>query len=185
MRLSARDRKTLSVGLVLAAVIVLWVFVADPGIRRWQALNDEIAKKESELAKYERAGTLAQQAERLRERVGRAVTSYSRPEGYREQTPRLISQLEGFAAYKALNVTRWEPVAIRSNPEAQYAQCSLALSFDCTTKELAEFLYELRRAEPALLVESLKVSQAPGAGGRLSVNMVVASFAMVEEEGAG
>jgi hypothetical protein len=185
MRVSERDRKTLTIGGSVAVVIVAWVLVGDPLVRRWEGLGDEIRKKEADLAGFERARTLGEEAQELQTRLGREVTSYARSDGYREQMPRLISQLDGLSAYRALNVTRLEPVAIRENPDQNYAECSLGLSFDCSTRELAEFLYEAQRAEPALLVETLKISQASGAGGRLSVNLIIASFAMVEPGGAG
>jgi len=182
MRLGVRERRAVAIGGVLAGLIVAYAGLA-PLYDRWVRAGEQMAAAQKKLGRVEEAQKLARRADELRETAGRAVTSYAWRGRLTEHVPRTIAQIEDFATYSQLSVTRLEPLPIEDHE--RYAKVSLALSFDCALPALSQFLYDLERAQPVLAVETMQVSASRLGLGRLEVNMRVSSLAMVEEAGAG
>ncbi|MFQ6131555.1 MAG: type II secretion system protein GspM [Armatimonadota bacterium] len=182
MRITGRDRRVLAVGGVAAALILVYAGVA-PLYDRWATAGDDIADAQRQLDEVTKAQEFAQRAEEMKEIAGRSVSSYSSWERLGEHVPRTISQIENFATYGQLSVTRLEPLPIEDHDH--YAKVGLSLSFDCDLATLSQFLYDLERAQPVLAVESMQASTSRLGAGLLEVHMRVSSLAMVEEGGAG
>ncbi len=183
MKLSPRDRRIAIIGAAIVGLILVYYFGIDTASGRWSQLNQQIAEQEKLLQALAGGRLVRGQAEALRERIGRQVTSYVAREDFAEQIPRMITQLTNFDTYPADAVSRLEPMPIQTN-EA-HAKCSLSLSFECELSRLVQFLYDLQRAQPLLVVENVRVSTNDREPSLLRVRMALSSFAMLEEEGAG
>lgn len=182
MRIGQRERRVLAIGGAVAALILVYAGLA-PLYDRWAAAGEQLASLEAKREEIKQAQEFAERADELREAAGRAVTSYASWEHVGEHMPRTIAQIEDFATYGQLSVTRLEPLPLEEHEH--YAKVSLALSFDCELPALSQFLYDLERARPALAIESIQTSASRLGPGRLEVHMNVSSLAMVEEGGAG
>jgi type II secretory pathway component PulM len=181
MRLSARDQRIAIIGAVAVGLILVYSFGIEPAASKWTRLSKDIAAQRKLLDTAGAGHSTQRRAHDLRERMSRDVTSYVAAEDFNAHMPRMITQLTDFDTYP--DVRRLDPMPVQATET--HAKCSLSLSFDCGLSQLVEFLYDLQRAQPLLVVENLRVTTAEKDSSLLRVRLVVSSFAMLEQEGAG
>ena len=181
MNLSPRDRRIAMIGGIAVVAILVYYFAIDPAVGKWSQLNKDIAKQEKLLDDVAQGRRVRGQAADLRERIGREVTSYAAAEEFDAHMPRMITQLTERETYPGVTRLDTMPLEVLET----HAKCSLSLSFECGLDQLTQFLYDLQRAEPLLVVDNLRITTNEKAPSLLRVRMAVCSFAMLEEEGAG
>ncbi|MFQ5809145.1 MAG: type II secretion system protein GspM [Armatimonadota bacterium] len=181
MKLSDRDKRIATIGAAAVVVILLYYFGIEPATRKWRQLSKDIAKQEKLLGQVGDERSVRRRAQDLQERMRQEVTSYVAVEDFDAHMPRMITQLQDFPTYPP--VKRLDPMPTQVTET--HAKCALSLSFDCGLEQLVAFLYDLQRAQPLLIVDSLRVTINETDPSQLRVRMAVCSFAMLEQEGAG
>ncbi|MGD8238546.1 MAG: GspMb/PilO family protein [Armatimonadota bacterium] len=181
MKLSERDKRIAVIGAAAVLAILLYYFGIDPAVTKWGRLNKEIAQQEKLLGQVGDERSVRLRAQDLRERMSQDVTSYVAVEDFDAHMPRMITQLQNLETYPP--VKRLDPMPTQVTET--HAKCALSLTFDCGLEQLVAFLYDLQRAQPLVIVDSLRVTTDERNPSQLRVRMAVCSFAMLEEEGAG
>jgi hypothetical protein len=181
VKLSPRDRRIAMFGALAAAVILAYYFGLDPAIAKWTDASKRITERERVIEDARSGNSVRARAAALRERMDFEVTKYVTVEDFDAHMPAMITQLTDFDTYPGVTRLDTMPTQVTGT----HAKCSLSLSFECGLDQLVEFLYDLQRARPLLVVNDLRVTATDKDSSLLRIRMTVCSFAMLEEEGTG
>jgi len=174
LTLSTRDLRTIIVGALVAASILVYALVAAPLKDRWQSASERLTKARQQEQLLRRIAEQTEARRKQKRDLGRQFTTVANLQNAAQQAPRIIAQLEDLDSFRNIGVERYDPVP--SHEQEQYAACSVMVMFRCDLKQLQAVLYDLQEAEPRLNVERLLVVQERKGRGRLRVQMLVTSY---------
>lgn len=155
-KLSKRDKKVLTIGGVLAAGIVLLMYVVFPFFEAQQSSADALRNKERMLQKaiqtVQRKDVYKAQVEEL----NLAFNQYRRNLLDSPTTSEAAIQLEQIvreiANQNGVRITRTSPIQDRKI-EDRYARITVQLNMEANTTQLTNFLYALSTHPKFLLVD--------------------------------
>lgn len=181
MNLSARDRRTVVVGGILLAVILIIKFTLMPWLDHWGDLRVRIARSHATLQANERKSKhLTSLEQRLVRSYGKAVT---RPLDDVEETRRRFNRVV-YDVLKAggFKMQRTQPQAARSiRTQVQgVTLLSMRVVGTCQLQQLAKCLAQVRQAEHLIIIDRVDAVSNPKKPTELTVTMVLATLA--EEE---
>lgn len=153
MKLTDRDRKTVTLGAIGAALILGWLVVFNPLLTRWEKANQAIEEAQQQIQQQHDNQTNRQRAAAALDELERLAWVHEEDGTLREQTALLIETLESTPAYRRLNVDRLQAHAPHRDPPLTRARVNFRFRGHQT--ELQQLLQELDAARPQLVVESL------------------------------
>ena len=83
----------------------------------------------------------------------------------KQETARLLAQVEGLPAYASLSVRRLEGLPLRD--DGTHYRSAVSLQFNCTLPYLHAFMQALEGARPALRVDRLTMSTSEDDPGKI------------------
>jgi len=166
---------------VLVAAGFFFAMVGWPTVSRWWQLSHLIAQREEE-------------AELLRTKVANYRLLYKDYQKYAslfgprlgagaaaEETPRLLSRIEGLAGASKVELVSIQPLAVQEGEEG-WLRFPVQVSLRCDLKGLTELLLRLRNTVPLTDVERLTIRADPRQPSQLNVQMLVVSYGLLKEE---
>ena len=175
--ISERDRRTLKMGGIGVAGILIFMVVISPLMDQWNAETAKIEKDQATLKSVSQglsdAVTARQKLEDLQQlaRVNMDVASVS------QQTAQMLHQVEGLPTFHNLQVGRIEGTPLRS--EDRFYRSSVSLQFSGSLGNLHRFLQDVEKQKPVLRVERLSLTTNAKDPSRLEGQMVISGYAVV------
>ena len=182
MTITERDRRTLIVGGIILAVMLVTYFGVIPFAGSWAEARQLIAAARAELTLHEHR-TISQSVRhaRLAEHFGRGVDAPL--PSLDEARLSLVNDVE--AALKAANVEIENVAPQPGRPLRDAGHITrLAVSVDttCDLADLARALARLEAAERLILVERINASAVENRPGRVSASLTLATLARTPEQ---
>jgi hypothetical protein len=179
-RLSPSDRRALRFGGIgVGAVLVIMVIVF-PLMDLWNRGAERLKKANDAIATISQDVSDAAEVQLTLEKLKNEAWVLPGEADLKQQTARLLAQVEGLPAYQTLNVTRLEGLPLRN--EDLYYRGAVSLQFTGPVPSVHAFVSELERAAPALRVERLSLNQAENNREMVQGQMVIYGCAILLEK---
>ncbi len=179
--LSERDQRTLKLGGMGVAAIIVFMVVISPLMDQWKAADAAIARTKSKLSDLqtglEDASTANQKLKELqaRARIHPDLVSLN------QQTAQMLRQVETLPGYHDIQVQRLEGMPLRE--EDRFYRSGVSLQFAGSLGNVQRFMHSVDQASPALKVDRVTINANPKEPGRIDGQMVITGYAVVLKKG--
>jgi hypothetical protein len=179
-RLSPSDRRALRVGGIGVGAIVVVMVIVFPLMDLWNKGAERLNRANSAIANISRDVSDAAEVQLTLEKLKREAWVLPVEADLKQQTARLLAQVEGLPAYQMLNVSRLEGLPLRN--EDLYYRGAVSLQFTGPLPSVHAFVSELEKAEPSLRIERLSINQAENNRELVQGQMVIYGCAVLLEK---
>jgi hypothetical protein len=178
--LSTRDRKALTLGLTLLAVLVAARFVLLPTLSAWRH-NRAIAK--AAAAGFEeleaQKARLDHQQRRLGDMFGDAIAQPLEP--LELVQVRFVKRVEQALSQSGVGIAAMSPQPVQPLRELQgVSVVRMRVEATCRFENLAKCLTQLPNAQQLILVDQLSAQGVEGKPGELKLSLVLSTLALSE-----
>lgn len=178
-RLSARDRRALTVAASVAALLLVVRLLIFPALDAAEAARAEIPIQEETLAKYQRAlsgaGKEAEYEKAVAARLQQAETGLLQATGeslaYAE-VDRLVKQV---ATAQGIEIRSSEMQRVARSVQG-YREVAVGVQFNCSVEQLVNLLNALQASPKVISVSRLSVQPAGGAQKQLQISLTASGW---------
>ena len=179
-RLSPSDRRALRFGGIGVGAVLVMMLVVFPLMDLWNRGAERLNKANTAISNMSRDVTDAAEVQLTLEKLKTEAWVLPAEPDLKQQTARLLAQVEGLPAYQTLNVTRLEGLPLRN--EDLYYRGAVSLQFIGPMTSVHSFVSELEQAAPALRIERLSLNQAENNRELVQGQMVIYGCAVLLEK---
>ena len=179
-RLSPSDRRALRFGGIGVGAILVIMVVLFPLMDVWNRGKKRLDDANLKISNINRDVSDAAEVQLTVEKLKREAWVLPGEADLKQQTARLLAQVEGLPAYQTLNVTRLEGLPLRN--EDLYYRGAVSLQFTGALPSVHAFVSELEGAEPSLRIERLSINQAENNRELVQGQMVIYGCAVLLEK---
>lgn len=177
--LSERDQRTLRMGGIAAAAIVVLSVAVLPLQRKWNSVNDELKSTQRRIQEIQTSVVESAGALQTLANLQQVATVYPDSSQLNQQTALMLQQIEQLPGYRRLVIHRQEGLPLRD--EKQFQRSGVALQFSGALGDLHQFLAQVGQSAPTLRVERLTLAANPQNPARVAGRIEIAAFAVVRQ----
>lgn len=159
MRLGRRERKVVTVGVVLAAIFMLYFLVAEPLVQRQRRVRNEITAKSLLLGKYHsvlsRRRALEGESDKLKSRLANLESKLLQSDKPPLAAAELQKILKSAAAKAKVNISSeriLEPVV-----RGHYIEIPVEIKVRCSVTRFASLLFAIENSAKHLSIRELNI----------------------------
>ena len=179
-RLSPSDRRALRFGGIGVGAILVIMVVVFPLMDLWNKGAERLNKANQSISNISKDVSDAAEVQLTLDKLKKEAWVLPGEPDLKQQTARLLAQVEGLPAYQTLNVTRLEGLPLRN--EDLYYRGAVSLQFTGPLPSVHAFVSELEKAEPMLRIERLSLNQAENNRELVQGQMVIYGCAVLLEK---
>jgi hypothetical protein len=179
-RLSPSDRRALRFGGIGVGAILVIMIVVFPLMDVWNKGKKRLDDANLKISNINQNVNDAAEVQLTLEKLKKEAWVLPGEPDLKQQTARLLAQVEGLPAYQTLNITRLEGLPLRN--EDLYYRGAVSLQFTGPLPSVHAFVSELEKVEPALRIERLSLNQAENNRELVQGQMVIYGCAVLLEK---
>lgn len=149
-RLSKRERLLAALTVSVAALLALFIFIADPVYKKWLDLGGDVESANAKLLKNLK---LLANKEYLEKEYNQYRQYIQKGAGEEEEVSSILKEIEATAAGSSVDVTSIKPKGTKSFKE--YKKFTVEVTGEAKLSGFLKFIYDLEGSKKLLKVERL------------------------------
>ncbi len=169
--LSKREKNVLLIGATIVLVIILFNFVIDPLILRFQGLSQRLTANEIRLRKNLK---ILSNKKNIQAEYDKYVDFMKQKTSDEQEMSSLLSNVEKVAQELNIRITDMKPRRVKTKDF--YKDLSLELEAEGLLGEITEFIYAIQNSPYLLSVEKLRLEKRSSRKPQLKTSLLISKI---------